>query len=115
MKRTYSEDVLKYLQGIDGICEANSFETMSLWDDYTKKYNYTWKETGYGGYLLTVGFIKKHPICISVSKAIVRGKTILFWDASSLLVDHRKIDKFFKKYLPGVPRTNAMNFHNVTS
>ena len=117
-------DVIEYVHGVVGMVDANSFETLSLWQQNQIRDNQrTWEESR-NGYLVTVGQMDDRPICLSVSYATIDGHKILFIDACSEVVDYAMIEEWLKKYLPEtawterfggkyINRTNAMNFHNV--
>lgn len=116
-----SSDVIEYLDGVVGIVEANSFENMMLWErNRTQIEPKSWVSSG-GGYLVTMGEISSMPVCVSILSAMIDGQKILFWHATSKVVDHRLIDAWFKENLPKsafrsdgyVNGTDAMNFHNV--
>jgi len=109
----------KFLEGIIGLVEATSYETMCL----CKEHENEWQQGG-SGYGITVGKIKKHPVCISLLVNTVGGHRILFWEATSRIVDHKLIEAWFIKHLPVTafrdndPRKylnkhNAMNFSNI--
>lgn len=62
------------------------------------------------------------PVCISVSWAKLNGHFVMFYEATSEVVDHRKIRKWLKKYYKSskqykkagsniVDETDANNFH----
>jgi hypothetical protein len=114
----HDDQIKKFLKDVRGAVEATSYEELRICQEY--KQEYSW-EQNLCGYLETVGFLGKMPICISLRTSVVNGHKILFWDATSQVVDHKKIDKWFKKNLPesarrddGSPnRTDAMNFHNI--
>ena len=82
------------LAGADIIVEATDFESRSLAYEYRLEIN--WKHCC--GWLPTIGYIYKKPICISTMFATINNKFVLFWHPTSRMVDHAKIDEYFKKH-----------------
>lgn len=109
-----------FLNGVVGVVEANSFETMCLWKEYTEELKKTWLENP-SGLGQQIGILAGMPIFISLNTAIIDGKKILFIDPTSQVVDYRIIDKWLEENLPKtaytlygrINKTNAMNFCNV--
>lgn len=107
----------------DCVCavEANRFEYMCLWEKYTKD-GYIWKEN-LSGRGVTVGFLDTQPVHISLNTAIVNGNKILFYTATSVVVDWHMIRAWLEKYMPDTARwndgslreTDANNFHEAVS
>lgn len=113
----------KFLSGVVGVVEANSYEGMCLWREHLEQAGRSWKAGG-GGPMVQVGEIADMPVCIALLVNEIDGHRILFYDATSQVVDHRLIDEWLEKNLPVTafedsdPRkrlnsTNAMNFSNV--
>jgi hypothetical protein len=105
---------------ISGIVEANSFETMCLWQRW-KDNGKSWVSTGHG-YGPKVGTYGDMPVCISLLTAMVEGQKILFVDPTSQVTDHRLIEAWLKANVPSALRkdgylnkTDAMNFANAVS
>lgn len=99
------------------IVEANSNEMVDIWEHFADSRNihnlpkrYIWGEDNYW-WLETVGHINERPINISISRVVIDGYPVLFWDACSQLVDYEMIDIWFKNELPGIRMTDAMNAH----
>jgi hypothetical protein len=117
---TASDEVKSYLEGVTGIVEANSFETMCLWQRW-KDNGKSWVSTGHG-YGPKVGTYGDMPVCISLLTAMVEGQKILFVDPTSQVTDHRLIEAWLKANVPSALRkdgylnkTDAMNFANAVS
>jgi hypothetical protein len=115
---TVSAEVAKFLEGVTGVVEANSFETMCLWEG-NRKVGRSWVEISHG-YGATVATLHDRPVVLSLRSAIVEGQKILFIDATSELVDWTLISAWLEKNLPRsaydgdrINRSDAMNFHNV--
>ena len=114
-----SDAVSEYLADIIGVVEATSFEQLCLWERYHEKYE--WESTRHG-YLPAIGSIDSRPIHVSLMTVTVKGHKILFWEATSVVVDHDMIKEWFTKYLPKsafqsnseyINSTDAQNFHNI--
>lgn len=111
-----------FLDGVFGLVEATDFERHMLWADNggmgTAKLE--WVEN-LSGLLEVVGHLDDMPVCISLMKATVDGKLLLFWHPTSQVVDHRIIDDWMEKNIPqsarrsggSIHRTDPMNFHNI--
>ncbi len=56
--------------------------------------------------------IRNLPVCVNFSWDILNKHRVCFWHATSRVVDYDQIEEWFRKHLPNVPRTNAMNFHH---
>lgn len=111
MIKCTDDEMIRFLDGIVGSVEATHDEKSHLWALYTKELNKRWKENN-SGILETVGYLDDRPVCISLSTAVVDGHKILFWHATSQVVDHVLIDEWLKLNTPD-NRTNATNFHSI--
>jgi hypothetical protein len=104
----------KETAGIVGICEANSYEKMCLWREYHEDRKISWEPGTGGGPMITIGMSKdERPTVLCLCVDIVDGKRVLFFDATSQLVDHKLIDEYVANTWPNVRRTDAMNFSNI--
>ncbi len=109
----------EYLEGVDYLVEANSFERMCLYERHSDN----WEDRPLGGPMIIVGSIDGHDcndVCIALLKQQVNGKMICFWEATSVVVHHDMIKEWFKDNAPwlfpdGEPSksTDAMNFHHA--
>jgi hypothetical protein len=71
------EEMDKFLLGVVGVVEANSYESMCLWQEQHERAGKTWKSGG-GGPMVQVGEIADMPVCISLLVNEVDGHRILF-------------------------------------
>jgi hypothetical protein len=113
-----SDEVKKFLDGAIGCVEANSFERMSLYGDHDKAGD-SWKDNT-SGLGITLGMVAKMPVCISLNSAVVNDHKIIFYSATSIMVDWRMVTDWLKTYMPETAfkderlnKVDAMNFHNV--
>lgn len=119
----------EFLEGVVGVVEANSFETLCLWQKHTdggKRNSDTWVQH-LSGPLVTVGHMdtsdKRYPVCISLFINEVNGRKILFLEATSIVVNWDMISTWLIENLPKtafrdngyINKTNAMNFFNLLS
>jgi len=74
------------------VVEANSFEYLSLWKDFHEEYSWEQVSQGYGAH---VGYIDGRPIFISLRWATVNEVYMLFWHATSKVVDYGMIEEWF--------------------
>jgi hypothetical protein len=116
-----NEYIKEFLAGIVGVVEATSSEKHFLWKEYAHTKKVTWVSGG-GGPGLTVGYIDKRPVCISLLVDVINGKKILFLEATSELVDWKMIDAWLKENTPTtalregteyVNKVTACNFFNL--
>jgi hypothetical protein len=118
-------EMVKFLEGVVGCCEADSYSQHMLWYEYhdTPRFSkkYSWEQIN-PGWSDTVGWIGKNPVCISLYKVKVDGHIILFYYAMSRFVDHDMVRAWLEKYMPDTARdpqrgdslrnSDAMNFSN---
>jgi len=66
------------------------------------------------GRIVTIGYLGKRPICVSLFYAVIDGKRVMFFSACSMLVDHQLVEDWLRAgFKPGLYfSSNAMNFHN---
>jgi hypothetical protein len=94
-----SKEIEDYLHGVTGVIEATNDEKHYVWERNKRGPNYPWSDTG-SGYLATVGNVGDRPICISLLTTTINGGKILFYHATSSLVDHDMIREWLEKSLP---------------
>jgi hypothetical protein len=116
-----NEQMTAFLANVIGAVEANSYEKLMLWDANTRLTPpRIWKENN-SGLLEVVGRLADMPVCIGLWTAEIDGHKILFYDATSQVVDYRMIDNWLETNLPKtafrkdgyVNKTDAMNFRNI--
>lgn len=101
----------KGTNAISGIVEANSCETLYIYTLYKDEYNE--RDGTRGGPLITVGQVDGRPVVISLNVVIIRGHRVMYYNATSQLVDYKMIDEYLEQMWPGVAKTDALNIHNV--
>ncbi len=95
-----------------GIIEATDFEKFCLWERWNPRMDIEWKDESLG-YFANLGKVADMPVCLSLWIAYINGKKVLFWDATSQVVDYRMIEAWFEKHLKDVKKTDANNAHIV--
>lgn len=123
LKIEFDDDMQDLLGNITGVCEATSFEMLYLWDKWRTRLN--WNERGRGR-LVCVGTIKdntdtEHQIWLSLSKATVGDKPILFIEITSPCGDWNQVYNWLKANLPDTAfrnkeegylnKSDGANFH----
>lgn len=118
-----SDHVKEFLADVDGVVEATNTEKTHLWmvnkhSLYGQKPR-EWKEL-LSGYGTIVGYLAEMPVFISLLKDTIDGKNILFWFATSQVVDYRMIEQWMEENIPErarkdgrINQVDAGNFNNV--
>jgi len=92
------------------LVEANSCEMLYLWKEFNTQFYW---EQDCSGKIIQIGELDNRPVNIEISWSKINGYRVAFWDACSQVVDYKMIEDWFLDNLPGVHRTDAMNFHQV--
>jgi hypothetical protein len=97
------------------------FDKISELNQKTRKNNISrvdWEQIP-SGFGITIGHVGKSPIHVCFSFAIINGKKICFYEATSQVINHKMIEDWlisrFQLTNDNYSRwnhTNAMNFHN---
>lgn len=101
----------------DYVVEATHFEKHCLWGDNEREWRVIWDDVS-SGLMHTVGHIsvnrKKMPVTVSIFFAVLDGKVVAFYEATSQVVDHRMVEAWLQEessaYRAG-NKCDAMNFH----
>lgn len=93
--------------------EATSFERSCLWERFAeeaRRFHPTspmprvlWEQDS-SGWLSDVGHIEDSPVCISVMFARIAGHMVLFWEATSIMVNHTMIADWLLNNVPAHAR-----------
>lgn len=99
------------------VVEATSFEVHMLWREWHKAVEMVQDNLGY---MDTIGYIDDRPVCIDIRRYKIWGKSVIFYDACSQVVDHKMVEEWVNanilahcpKWDNGtrVSHTNAWNF-----
>jgi Zn ribbon nucleic-acid-binding protein len=94
-----SEEIVRYLEGVTGVLEANSYETLAMWRE--KSEHFVLEQVRCGGYLQTIAKAEDNTtVCLSIQLYTLNGEKILVVEATSRYVDYELVDKWLKKYMP---------------
>lgn len=113
MKKQKDDQMVKFLDGVVGVIEANSGEYGYIWERNKEYRKAKWEEKSSSGLFEYVGWHGERPVCMSMRIAYIDDHKILFWHATSSLVDHEMIDEWFEVNLPDVHKTDATNWTNA--
>jgi hypothetical protein len=98
------------------IVEATDLERLMLWRDHAERTN--WQQDN-PGTMIIAGHLDGRPVCVTLTWEIQCGQRVLFWEATSEVVDYKMIKAWFAQntHAPdwggGRPaRCNASNFHH---
>ena len=117
-----SEEVKRYMDGIEGVLEANNYETLAIWRDAKEHKHFTFEQERNGGYLVTIARAEDGTvICLSIQLYRLDDKKILVIEPTSRYVDYELVDKWLKKHIPDsaykdetrINKTDAMNVGNL--
>lgn len=99
---------------------ANSFETLSLWKEHDLELDWDGSSSGQD---VTVGNVGDDSIVLNLMFHVIAGQVVLFYNATSQVVDYRIVDAWLATNVPAIrnaaqprdARTDANNFHRCTS
>lgn len=111
-----NKDTLSYhLAETVYVVEATNCEKLFLWKETKDTVKWESINSGFG---FTVGHIADMPVVVSFTFAIINNKKVMFYEATSQVVDYRMIEDWICKYVPVVVMnckrdtcTDASNFH----
>lgn len=107
------------------VVEATSFEQHCLWQQFAENSPYRISQYGrlrweqMDGWLITIGHIEDHPVCMTVSWAKINGHLVMFWDQCSRVTDSVMAEAWINEHFKGkwdngnrLAQTDANNFHH---
>jgi hypothetical protein len=112
-----------YFDGVEFVIEATDYEVHSLWEKYHYRpevgsvYIETWEDIAMG-HGITLASMGNMPICVSVRYSILNGHKVMFYTATSEVVNHRIIGKWIEHHTSHLRkngrmlRCDPMNFHH---
>ena len=115
------------LKKIALLVEANDYERHMLWINYAdaaatyrlpSNHTVKWSGAGADGFMVEVGDLAEMPVCVVFTFDQINDKTVVFYHASSQVVDHRMIEKWLRDNTSTpdngiVPMTSANSFFNA--
>lgn len=121
LKAVFNEELFDFLEGAIGFCEATREEQCGIWWRFIhdKPNPPEWREGI--GFALTIGYIDDRPIHLVLLPVQFNGHKIIFYEATSQVVDHVMIDTFIETVAPDsarsisgiINRADAANFINL--
>ena len=105
-----SPALLKLLEGQSEIVEASGFERLAIYRE-VEKLGVEWREPRTGLGPVQIGSVAGQGVYLCLYEYRIRGRPVLFWEASSQMVYYPIIEELFDDYAPKARRVNAMNFH----
>lgn len=102
------------------IVEADSFANLELWRNHFHNPIHenskitTWEQVN-PGKVITIGHCADSPVCVEVFYNILNGKKVMFYHASSSIVDYGMVEEWISHYGVGIHSCDAMNFHQCIS
>lgn len=116
-QRVIDADVREFVKGVIGFCAATREEEHGIWERFVDRRNppVTWTQCG--GIGVTVGYLDDRPIAVSLAKVRVAGHPVIFYHATSTVVDYDMvrafIDDLMEEALEVRNHTDAANFANI--
>lgn len=100
------------------VVEATNFECLALWREWHKAIPMKQDSMGF---VETIGEVNGKPVCICLTRYNIWDKWVVFYEATSIMVDHdmirRWLDENVLRHCPKwnggrIAHTDAMNFHH---
>ena len=98
------------------VVEVSNYERQSLWEKHHEANNWKSAMERYGR---QIGEIGDRPIWATFSLETINGLRVLFWEATSQLVDYKMIEDYLEKHCNPLEydsksraNCNAENFHD---
>lgn len=121
LKAVYDEEIAKLVEGAIGFCEATREEQYGIWLRFVhgKTPEPEWREDmGLG---VTIGYLDDRPIHVVLSPVQFAGHKIIFYEATSEVVDHKLVRTFIETIAPDTAcnihgrlnHSDAANFVNI--
>ena len=114
------DQLKKLVEGAIGFCEATREEEHSVWVSLVDRRDppVTWRQ--HSGLLATIGQIDGRPVAVSLSPVDVAGHRVIFYHATSAVVDHDMVRAFIDLLAPDTARqgdrvnhSDATNMTNI--
>lgn len=115
------QELFDLTQAAKFVVQASSFEHQKLWEYWgnpPERARVHWVAQS-RGWLLEVGSLDGRPICLGISGALINNQAVLFYDATSEVVDWVQVELWFREHCwptwdHGTRRAHcdAMNFHH---
>jgi hypothetical protein len=96
----------------DFAVQATDYEALCIWKEWHERVSW---EQEYAGTIREVGRVGDDPVCVQLTWNVVAGRRVVFYWASSRVVDYRMVDAWVRAHAmtPNATHGDAMNFHVV--
>lgn len=104
------------------VVEATSYEKHALWLKHSSTAKeqrwgtgeYAWSGNGARGWWVEVGMLAGKPVTMELIFDTINGHTVLFYSATSRVVDYDMLEAWLRQHVPAYARhnTNASNFNH---
>jgi hypothetical protein len=120
------EQDAELFEGVEFLVQATDTERFLLWcenENDKSERKVKWEQTSRGAGS-TLGWLDTRPISVTLFYAVLNGKKVAFYDATSQVTDHAMVDDWLKTHTLDHIRydnnqrwahCNAMNFHHCLS
>lgn len=119
-KAEIDEQLTRFLEGTIGFCAATREEEHGIWSSLVDHRDppLTWRQ--HGGLGVTIGYLDNRPVHVSLSHVDVGGHKVIFYHATSTVVDHDMVRAFLDIIAPETAKegarlnhSDATNFTNI--
>lgn len=116
----YTEEMKELVAGAMGFCEATSEEQHGVWARLKRTDRaVSWENRGGRG--ITIGYLDSRPVHVTLCHIDVAGHKVIFYDATSTVVDHDMVRAFIDMIAPESARrsdgrvnhSDAANMTNI--
>lgn len=87
-------ELQELLDNADYLVEASSNTVHHLWDKWENVIEF---KQACGGFGKNIGDFGGYPVFLSIMYYEIGGKVVVFWEATSMVVNHHMIDAYFKE------------------
>lgn len=114
------DELKRFVEGAVGFCAATREEQHGVWSRLVqyRQPSVDWKQ--HGGIGVTIGYLDNRPVHVALSHIDVAGYKVIFYEATSTVVDYDMVRVFINKLAPASARsgdrlnhTDAGNMSNI--
>ncbi len=114
------DQLKKFVEGAVGFCAATREEEHSVWSHMVDQREppVAWRQRG--GVGVTVGYLDERPVHVALNHVDVAGHKVIFYNATSTVVDHDMVKEFINLLAPDSARdgdrvnhADATNMSNI--
>lgn len=116
-KQKIDEDITRFTAGAIGFCQTTTEELFGLWSRLVEHRTpaVSWKQ--HMGIGVTIGYIDDRPVHVLLRHVDVAGSKIIFYEATSTVVDYDMVRTFIELIAPPVSayRNGRLNHSDTTN